>query len=179
MFRSHFRTSAPSACDNANTLVGFTQSHTSTPTCHAMASIDPAVFAHYGGTYYGALNLKSLNPAVLAKAALRGGVIDTHDLTREQQALAATQGNAMLKLCTLNVACKEDDMLCKQWNAYCAHLVSTWDRIIDMGTNVICLQEVAEKVWTYLKKITQWIGHWHPTQKFAILWNPQVTSTNS
>ena len=116
---------------------------------------------------------------MLAKAARRGGAIDPHDLTREQRALAATQGNTLLKLCTFNMACKDDDMLNKQWTAYKAHLVSQWDRIIDMGTNMICLQEVAEKVWIYMQELTRWIGHWHDTQKFAIMWNPQVTSTNS
>ena len=98
-------------------------------------------------------------------------------LSPEEQALAATQGT--LKLCTFNLACKDDDMLVKQWSAYQAHLRQSWERIIDMGTNMICLQEVAKKVWDLLGAETGWVGHWHETQKFGIMWNPQVTSTNS
>ena len=44
---------------------------------------------------------------------------------------------------------------------------------------VICLQEVASKVWDVLKQNTDWVGHRPPDQKFAIMWGPKVTSRSS
>ena len=92
-------------------------------------------------------------------------------------ALAPPQGSEVLKLCTFNAACKEDDQLTKQWTAYTAHLRSQWDRIMDMGANMVCLQECAMKVLNFLGTISGWHGHWHEEQKFALMWNPQVPST--
>ena len=94
-------------------------------------------------------------------------------------ALAPPQGVEVLKLCTFNAACKEDDQLKKQWPAYTAHLRTQWDRIMDMGTNMVCLQECAMKVLNFLGEISGWEGHWHDEQKFALMWNPKVPSTTS
>ena len=77
-------------------------------------------------------------------------------------ALAATQG--VLKLCTFNVGCKEDGMYQKKWPAFTADLLQSFTRIQEHA-NMVCLQEVAKKVWD-------------ATQKFGIMWNPEVWKIN-
>ena len=78
---------------------------------------------------------------------------------RSALALAATQG--VLKLCTFNVGCKEDDLYPKKWPDFKADLLKSFTRIQEHA-NMVCLQEVAKKVWD-------------ATQKFGIMWNPEVT----
>ena len=63
-------------------------------------------------------------------------------------ALAATQG--VLKLCTFNAACKDDDMYPKKWQDYKADLLNSFARIQEHA-NMVCLQEVA---WRLLGSAT-------------------------
>ena len=87
-------------------------------------------------------------------------------------ALASTQG--LLKLCTFNIGCKEDTTFTKQWDKFKDDLLNSMSRVREHA-NMVCLQEVSPKVWNVLMAETPWVGHWHADQKFALMWDPEVT----
>ena len=104
----------------------------------------------------------------------------------QDDALAPTQGmgdataptpEGTLKLCTFNAACMDDQQLSKpkRWQAYKDHLAKTLEQIKERS-NMLCLQEVAPKVWDFLTTTMGWVGHRHETQNFAIMWDPEVTA---
>ena len=62
----------------------------------------------------------------------------------------------------------------KKWQDYKADLLNSFARIQEHA-NMVCLQEVAPKVWDLLRLETSWVGHWHAEQKFGLMWNPEVT----
>ena len=65
----------------------------------------------------------------------------------------------------------------KKWPAFTADLLQSFTRIQEHA-NMVCLQEVAKKVWDLLSTETSWVGYLHSTQKFGIMWNPEVWKIN-
>ena len=87
-------------------------------------------------------------------------------------ALAPTQG--ALRLCTFNAACKDENQMRKQWKEYEEDLLNKFAEI-QKHANMVCLQEVAGKVWHLLTDTTNWVGTWHADQKFGMMWDPKIT----